>query len=118
MPMTRRALLKALAGTGAAAIGGPSGYGFVYERHALGLTRATLPVTNLPAALDGLRIGLLTDVHRSRWVSQDDVMRAVTLLMGERPDLIVLGGDYVTWGDRQYVQPSAEALDPLSAPHG
>ena len=43
---------------------------------------------------------------------------AVATLMAERPDLIVLGGDYVTWGDRQYVVPSADALAPLSAPHG
>jgi predicted MPP superfamily phosphohydrolase len=42
----------------------------------------------------------------------------VALVMAERPDLIVLGGDYVTWGDRQYVGPSAEALAPLSAPNG
>ena len=26
-------------------------------------------------------------------------------LMAEQPDLIVLGGDYVTWGDRDYVEP-------------
>jgi predicted MPP superfamily phosphohydrolase len=38
--------------------------------------------------------------------------------MSEQPDLIVLGGDYVTWGDRRYVSPVAEALAPLSAPHG
>jgi predicted MPP superfamily phosphohydrolase len=38
--------------------------------------------------------------------------------MAERPDLIVLGGDYVTWGNREYVEPSAEVLAPLSAPHG
>ena len=38
--------------------------------------------------------------------------------MAETPDLIVLGGDYVTWGDRDYVGPSAEALAPLAAPHG
>src|SRR6185503_13939989 len=47
-----------------------------------------------------------------------DVARAVTALMNERPDLIVLGGDYVTYGDRQYVGPSAEALAPLTAPYG
>jgi hypothetical protein len=40
------------------------------------------------------------------------------MVMAERPDLIVLGGDYVTWGDRQYVGPSADALAPLSAPGG
>jgi predicted MPP superfamily phosphohydrolase len=42
----------------------------------------------------------------------------VQLLMREAPDLIVLGGDYVTWGDRRFVTPAAESLAPLSAPHG
>src|SRR5918999_775007 len=46
------------------------------------------------------------------------VTSAVQLLMTERPDLIVLGGDYVTWGERAYVQPVAELLAPLSAPYG
>src|SRR5262249_51471887 len=47
-----------------------------------------------------------------------DVAGAVTALMNERPDLIVLGGDYVTWGDRRFVGPAAEALTGLSAPQG
>jgi predicted MPP superfamily phosphohydrolase len=38
--------------------------------------------------------------------------------MRAAPDLVVLGGDYVTWGDRSFVAPSAEALSGLSAPHG
>lgn len=114
----RRAVLKGLAGASAAAVTGAGGYGFVYERHELEITRTNVPVLGLPPVLAGLRIGLMTDVHRSRWVSHDDVTRAVNALMNEHPDLIVLGGDYVTWGDRQYVRPSAEALDPLSAPHG
>jgi predicted MPP superfamily phosphohydrolase len=118
MTITRRAVLKGIAGAGTAAIGGPSAYGFLYGRHALEVTRATLPVAKLPPPLAGLRIGLLTDVHRSQWVSHDEVARAVAALMNERPDVIVLGGDFVTWGDRRYVQPSAEALDPLSAPFG
>jgi predicted MPP superfamily phosphohydrolase len=42
----------------------------------------------------------------------------VRLILAERPDLIVLGGDYVTWGDRKYVEPAAEALAPLAAPAG
>ena len=32
------------------------------------------------------------------------------------PDLIVLGGDYVTYGDRDFVEPVAELLAPLRAP--
>jgi predicted MPP superfamily phosphohydrolase len=118
MAVTRRAILKGALATGVGALTGTAAYGFFYGRHGLEVTRTTVPVIGLPQALDGLRIGLLTDVHRSRWVSHEDVSRAVTALMQERPDLIVLGGDYVTWGDREYVTASAEALAPLSAPHG
>jgi predicted MPP superfamily phosphohydrolase len=116
--LSRRTLLKGLVATGVGAATGTSAYGFFYARHELGVTRETVGVSNLPAGLAGLRIGLLTDIHRSRWVSHADVANAVTMLMAERPDLIVLGGDYVTWGDRQYVGASADALAPLSAPNG
>src|SRR4029078_8364454 len=115
--VTRRALIKGLVTTGVGAVTGTAAYGFLYARHQLEVTRATGGVAGLPPALTGLRIGLLTDIHRSRWVSHDDVNDAVTMLMAERPDLIVLGGDYVTWGDRQHGRPSAEAAAPLSAPN-
>jgi uncharacterized protein len=118
MEITRRTALKGLLATGVGTVTGSGTYGYLYERHALGVTRERVPVVGLPPALAGLRIGLLTDVHRSRWVSNEDVAHAVGAMMAERPDLIVLGGDYVTWGNRQYVKPSAEALAPLSAPHG
>jgi predicted MPP superfamily phosphohydrolase len=118
MAVTRRMVLKTMVATGAGAVTGVGAYGFLYGRHALGVTRATLPMRALPPGLNGLRIGLITDIHRSQLVSHTDVRRAVSTLMAERPDLIVLGGDYVTWGDRAFVGPSADALAPLSAPHG
>jgi uncharacterized protein len=118
MSLSRRTLLKGLLATGVGAFGGTVAYGFAYERHHLGVTRTPVPVGGLPPALNGFRIGLLTDIHRSSMVSHHDVAQAVDAVMRERPDLIVLGGDYVTWGDRRFVGPSAEALSPLSAPHG
>jgi predicted MPP superfamily phosphohydrolase len=118
MIVSRRTALKTLVTTGVGTLTGFASYGFLYGRHELEVTRTAIPVDGLPPALAGLRIGLLTDVHRSRWVSHEDVARAVTLLMHERPDVIVLGGDYVTWGNRQFVEPAADALAPLSAPQG
>ena len=118
MSISRRTLLKGLTGAGAAAVAGVGAYGFFDERRAIGLTESVVSVSGLPAELAGLRIGLLTDVHRSQWVSADDVDHGVQLLMAAKPDLIVLGGDYVTWGERAYVTPAAESLAPLSAPHG
>ena len=72
-------------------------------------------MTGLPPALDGLRLGLITDIHHSNTVAADDVARAVALLHAAQPDLIVLGGDYVTFGDRSFVEPVAELLAPLAA---
>ena len=90
----------------------------MYERHHLELTRASFPIAGLPEALRGLRVGFLSDIHRSQTVSHEAVAAAVQMVMAERPDLIVLGGDYVTWSDARFVGPAADALAPLRAPLG
>lgn len=115
---SRRDVLKGLGAIGIGAVTGSLTHGYLYERRRVAVTRETLRVPGLPAALTGLRIGFLTDIHRSQTVSHELIDTAVRLLMAETPDLIVLGGDYVTWGDRRYVAPAAEALAPLTAPYG
>jgi hypothetical protein len=119
MGISRRGALKALV-AGSVGLGtGTLAYGMAYERHRIERLEIDLPVTGLPHALDGVRIGLITDVHHSETLSADDVSRAVALLQERRPDLVVLGGDYVSFGDRRYVGPVAERLAPLAhAPHG
>ena len=118
MGISRRAVIKGLLAGGVGAVTGTTVYGTAYERHQIGITRAILPVSGLTPALDGLRIAFLTDIHHSETVPAEDVTRAVNLALAQRPDLIVLGGDYVTYGDRAYVGPVAELLAPLTAPHG
>jgi predicted MPP superfamily phosphohydrolase len=116
--ISRRAALKALLAAGVGAAAGEGTYGYLYERHALALTQSVVPVSRLPPSLAGLKIGLITDIHRSRWVSAEEVQAAGRMLMAAKPDLIILGGDYVTWGNRNFVGPAAEAVRSLSAPHG
>lgn len=119
MSISRRGALKALVagtvGLGAGAVA----YGMAYERHQVRRLALDLPVVGLPRALEGLRVGLITDVHHSETMPADDVARAVTLLRDAQPDLVVLGGDYVTLGNRRFVGPVAELLAPLAgAAHG
>jgi len=116
--LSRRAAINALVSAGVGTAVGTGAYGLAYSRHQLQVVRATLPVTGLPPSMDGLRIGLITDLHHSETVPIEDVRRAASLVMKERPELIVLGGDFVTWGDRIYVAPCAEALAALTAPLG
>jgi uncharacterized protein len=116
--ITRRAALKGALATAIGGLTGALSYGVAYERHRLGVTEATMPVSGLSPALDGLRVALLTDIHHSAIVPAEDVVRAVELTLSTNPDLIVLGGDYVTYGDRNFVEPVAELLAPLRAPNG
>jgi predicted MPP superfamily phosphohydrolase len=118
VPITRRAAVKAVLATAIGSATATAVYGVAYERHRIAMTMATLPVAGLPEPLDGLRIGLVTDIHHSLLVPADDVVRALELAMASSPDLIVLGGDYVTFGDRAFVGPVSELLGTLTAPHG
>jgi predicted MPP superfamily phosphohydrolase len=114
-------VLKGIAAVGVGAVTGVGAHGFLYERYRIDVTRETLAVSGLPLAHAGLRIGFISDLHRGDTVPDEMVAKAVALVMAERPDLIVLGGDYVTWGggtNRRYVQPAADALSGLAAPHG
>lgn len=118
MAITRRAALKGMVATTIGAMTGAGAYGVAYERHRIGVTEVTLPVSRLPAGFDGIRIGFVTDIHHSLLVPPEDVIRAVQLVNAAKPDLIVLGGDYVTSGDRAFVGPVSELLEPLRAPFG
>src|SRR5688500_2580155 len=118
MGLTRRAALKGVLATTIGAVTGIATYGIAYERHRIGVTAADLRVAGLPAALDGLRVAPLTDIHHSDLVGAEGVTNAVQRALAQRPDMIVLGGDYVTFGDRAFVGPVAELLSPLRAPHG
>ena len=111
-------MLQALAAVGVGTATGAFAHGYLYERYGVEVTREQLAFPGLPLPLAGFRIGLISDIHRSQTVPHELVDRAVRLLLAEEPDLIVLGGDYVTWRDRRFVEPAADALAPLTAPHG
>jgi len=105
----------------AAALGAGTGagiYGAAYERHRLELTSAVLPISGLAPSHVGLRIAFITDLHHSALVAADDIAAAVSTALAAAPDMIVLGGDYVTRADAAYIEPVADLLTPLHAPHG
>ena len=54
----------------------------------------------------------------ARMVPADLVSERSRCSTPSSPDLIVLGGDYVSFGDRAYMAPVAERLGALAAPHG
>lgn len=114
MGVTRRDFLRSATAISVGALSGVAAYGSFYARHQLDRIEREVAVRGLPPALDGLRIGMITDVHHSAAVSATDVTNAVTLLKDASPDIVVLGGDYVSFFDRTYIGPVAELLTPLA----
>jgi predicted MPP superfamily phosphohydrolase len=111
-------VLRVATGVAAGLVVGEFAYGGLYGRHHLGVTRADVPCAALPDALDGLRIGLITDTHHSTFTSLPFIESAVSLLQREAPDLVVLGGDYVTLRNRRYIPDAATPFARLNAPQG
>jgi predicted MPP superfamily phosphohydrolase len=119
MDISRRSALRAIVASGVGLGAGTVSYGVAYERHQIRLAETDIEVIGLPPAMEGLRIGLITDVHHSDSVPADHVARAVEMLRQSRTDLIVLGGDYVSFLEREFMAPVAELLAPLAnAPFG
>jgi predicted MPP superfamily phosphohydrolase len=81
------------------------------------LVAVDVPIPDLPAALDGLRIGHLSDFHIGVHVHADDARRAIALLDSVAPDLIVMTGDLLDHRPRDIV-PAAQAMAGLRAPLG
>jgi predicted MPP superfamily phosphohydrolase len=83
--------------TGAAAAAAALGaYSLWVEPRRLVVRRQELVLPAWPAALDGLRVGVLADLHAGMpHAGLDAVSRAADALMGECPDLICLLGDFI-----------------------
>ena len=94
MKITRRTLLKTGVAGIAAALAGV-GYSTLIEPERLSLERVITRLPGLSAALEGLRIAVLSDFHLHPFTKIGHIQDAVRLANGLRPDLIVLLGDYV-----------------------
>jgi uncharacterized protein len=96
---------------------------FWAEPRRLVVRRDDVALPHWPAALDGLRLGALADVHAGvPYMGHAQIARAVDRLAAEAPDLIALLGDYVDasvlWRGRLAPEVVAAELGRLRAPLG
>jgi predicted MPP superfamily phosphohydrolase len=92
-------------------------YGFVAERFRFYVREVEIPIANLPAALDGLRITQLSDIHIGSYMPVAQLRRAVGMANELRADLAVITGDFLT-GRTDPLEDCIEELSRLRAPLG
>ncbi|HKR62392.1 MAG TPA: metallophosphoesterase [Thermoanaerobaculia bacterium] len=81
------------------------------------ITRHEVFIDDLPRAFDGYRIAFLTDTHVASFMRRALYREVVAQTLRFQPDLILLGGDFVTW--ERHIPLMAEVLlTDLTAPDG
>jgi predicted MPP superfamily phosphohydrolase len=75
----------------------------------------SVPVKNLPAALEGYRISHLTDLHASDTVPLPHLEKACEIALSQKPDIVVVTGDLVTH-TYDYIDPVAQMLKSMNLP--
>jgi uncharacterized protein len=93
------------------------------EPRRLVTVRRRLDLPRWPAALDGVRLGVLSDIHAGApHAGPKAIARAVQRLNDEAPDVMLLLGDYIDahplWGGRVPPEEIARELGALRAPLG
>lgn len=103
--------------------GGLAGWGLWFEPRRLALRQAAIAIDGWPAALDGLRVALVSDLHvGSPHVPLERLTAIVHAVNALRADLILLGGDFLVAGvlGGRFIPPHllVERLAKLQAPLG
>jgi uncharacterized protein len=92
-------------------------YGFAAERLNYQVHRVEIPLPNLPAALDGMKIVQISDIHLSSYMSRAQVRRAVDMANDLGADLAVVTGDLIT-GSGDPIADCVEEIRRLRVPLG
>jgi predicted MPP superfamily phosphohydrolase len=87
------------------------------EANQVQVRTVTIPLTGLPASLEGFSILQMSDLHLYPYTQPELVRRAVNLCNTRNADLVVLTGDYV-WLQVEAIFELTEILSGLQAKHG
>jgi len=71
-------------------------YGFAAERLDYQVRRVEIPIPNLPAGLEGMKIVQISDIHLSSYMPRLQVRRAVNMANDLGADLALVTGDFIT----------------------
>lgn len=70
-------------------------HGMLIERTNFKTEYVTISYKNLPKSFDGIKIGLISDMHLGSFYDSLDVRKGIDQLMKEKPDIIIFDGDLV-----------------------
>jgi predicted MPP superfamily phosphohydrolase len=114
----RRALLgRGIAAITAIAAASVAGFGIVSARGPIAIKQVKVKLAKLPAAMHGLTIAQITDVHIGPTIGRDFIVSVVERVNALQADVVVITGDLVD-GSVAELREHAAPLAQLRARHG
>ena len=92
-------------------------HGMVKTAHDYKLWKVKVPIKNLPAALEGLKIIQISDIHSGSFSDKEPLKKAVELINSLKPDLFFFTGDLVNNKASEYL-PYIEVFKDIKAEYG
>ncbi len=92
-------------------------YGMARNRHRYKIHEVTVPLTNLPKTLDGLRIVQISDVHSGSFTDKAPLRKGIELINQAKADLVFFTGDLVN-SIATEMEPYTDVFDKIRAKYG
>lgn len=106
-PASRRLTRRSFLALSAASLGGLALYSGEFARHRISIEEHTVRLPRLPDALRGLQIVQISDIHYFEFTESFFLRQVVERVNRLHPDVVVITGDFVTYGPLRWPRSDA-----------
>lgn len=92
-------------------------YGILRNPYRYQLFSQKVNIPNLPAALQGLKVIQISDIHSGSFTLKEPIKRAIEMINSEKPDLVFFTGDLVN-NEAREMEPYLDVFDKIEAKYG
>lgn len=93
-------------------------YAYFIEPNWIEVNSLSLKLPNLAREFNNYRIVQISDIHISKWMTRKRLNYIFQLVNAQKPDLIVLTGDFISRRQQRFVPLLQETIGQLQAPDG
>lgn len=92
-------------------------YGMARNAYRYQVHKIKIPIKNLPASLEGLRIVQISDIHSGSFTSYSQVNKSVDIIKNLNPDLLFFTGDLVN-NKAEEIEPYIDIFKQMKGKYG
>jgi predicted MPP superfamily phosphohydrolase len=91
--------------------------GIIRDANSIQTTKIKVVKKSLPSVLDGFKIVFISDIHAGYYTGRKKLKNLISRVNELKPDLILIGGDFITVGNK-YIELAAEEISRLKSEYG